>query len=66
VRGESLPTLTATGDMFWLLLWTLWAASSAVFLTWSVYSGYKKSSWWWGISFVGSSIVAAFFFRRLV
>jgi hypothetical protein len=65
VRDESLPILAAAGDIFWVVVWTLWAATSAVFLIWSGYSGDKKSSWW-GASFVGSCIVAAFFFRRLV
>ena len=66
MRGEALPPVGDVGLLMWLLLSALWDVTSAIFLIWTVNARDLKSAWWWGASFVGASLVAAYFFWRLL
>ena len=50
----------------WLVGSCVWAVISALVLIEAVYAGHKGASWGWGLSFAGSSLVAAYFFGRLL
>ena len=51
---------------FWLVMSSAWAVISALVLIEAVYVGTKWTSWGWGLSFAGSSLVAAYFLWRLL
>ena len=49
-----------------LIAASLWAGVSGGMLIWRVYQGAGRSVWWWGAFFVGSCLIAAFCFWRLL
>ena len=51
---------------FWLVMSSAWSVISALVLIEAVCAGHKGASWGWGLSFAGSSLVAAYFFGRLL
>ena len=51
---------------FWLVVFSAVAVFSARMLIGTVCAGHKGASWGWGLSFAGSSLVAAYFFGRLL
>jgi hypothetical protein len=60
--------LSGAGDPWLelLIVASLWAAVSGGMLIWRVHQGAGGGSAWWGVSFVGSCLVAAFCFWRLL
>ena len=52
--------------IFWLVMFSMGAVCSALMLMSTVYAGRKQASWGWGLSFAGSSLVAAYFLWRLL
>jgi hypothetical protein len=60
--------LSGAGDPWLelLIVASLWAAVSGGMLIWRVYLEAGRSAWWWGAFFVGSCLMAAFCFWRLL